>query len=211
MTTTLPPAPARENDDGTAAPPALALRGVTRVFGAHTALDTVDLEIAAGEVHCVLGENGAGKSTLCNIVFGSLPPTTGEVLLDGERFAPSSPADALARGVAMVHQHFSLVPTLTVQENLLLGRGVRRLRPDRAGLAARLAAIAETLGLQVELGARAGDLSVGARQRVEIVKALLDDPTILLLDEPTASLDKTARAALVQRLAAMKAAGNGHF
>ncbi|WP_402462269.1 ABC transporter ATP-binding protein [Isoptericola aurantiacus] len=188
MTTTLPPAPARDHDDGTAASPALALRGVTRVFGTHTALDAVDLEIAAGEVHCVLGENGAGKSTLCNIVFGSLPPTTGEVLLDGETFAPSSPADALARGVAMVHQHFSLVPTLTVQENLLLGRGVRRLRPDRAGLAARLAAIADTLDLHVDLGARAEALSVGARQRVEIVKALLDDPMILLLDEPTAVL-----------------------
>ncbi|WP_418274920.1 ABC transporter ATP-binding protein [Isoptericola jiangsuensis] len=189
MPTTLPPTTTPPLlPDADPATPALALRRVTRVFGSHTALDAVDLEIASGEVHCVLGENGAGKSTLCNIVFGSLPPTAGEVLLDGEAFAPTSPADALARGVAMVHQHFSLVPTLTVEENLLLGRGVRRLRPDRVGLAARLAVIDETLGLQVDLAARAGTLSVGARQRVEIVKALLDDPRLLLLDEPTGVL-----------------------
>ncbi|MEG3616034.1 ABC transporter ATP-binding protein [Isoptericola haloaureus] len=207
MPTTHPPAPARDHQDTGTTAPALALRGVTRVFGAHTALETVDLEIAAGEVHCVLGENGAGKSTLCNIVFGSLPPTAGEVLLAGERFAPSSPADALARGVAMVHQHFSLVPTLTVQENLLLGRGVRRLRPDRAGLSARLSAISETLGLEVELGARAGDLSVGARQRVEIVKALLDEPAILLLDEPTAVLGPEEVDSLLATCRRVAAAG----
>jgi ABC-type uncharacterized transport system ATPase subunit len=189
MSTTLPPPVAADPEhDGASPSPALRLRGVTRVFGAHTALDAVDLEVAAGEVHCVLGENGAGKSTLCNIVFGSLPPTRGEVLLDAEPFAPASPADALARGVAMVHQHFSLVPTLTVEENLLLGRGVRRLRPDRAGLARRLADIDESLGLHVDLAARAGSLSVGARQRVEIVKALLDSPRLLLLDEPTGVL-----------------------
>jgi ABC-type uncharacterized transport system ATPase subunit len=188
MPTTLPPPTAARDHEPTSTVPTLALRGVTRVFGAHTALDAVDLEIAPGEVHCVLGENGAGKSTLCNIVFGSLPPTAGEVLLGGEPFAPASPADALARGVAMVHQHFSLVPTLTVEENLLLGRGVRRLRPDRAGLAARLDAISAELGLQVDRSARVGSLSVGARQRVEIVKALLDRPRLLLLDEPTGVL-----------------------
>ncbi|WP_435738586.1 ATP-binding cassette domain-containing protein [Cellulosimicrobium sp. PMB13] len=189
MPTTLPSAPTTHDAPGVpTGAPTLALRGVTRVFGAHTALDAVDVEIAAGEVHCVLGENGAGKSTLCNIVFGTLPATSGEVLLDGEAFAPASPADALARGVAMVHQHFSLVPTLTVEENLLLGRGVRRLRPDRVGLAARLAAIEETLGLRVDPTARVGTLTVGARQRVEIVKALLDEPRLLLLDEPTGVL-----------------------
>ncbi|PRZ09638.1 nucleoside ABC transporter ATP-binding protein [Isoptericola sp. CG 20/1183] len=208
MPTTLPPAPAAHDvQDGATAAPALALRNVTRVFGAHTALDGVDLEIAGGEVHCVLGENGAGKSTLCNIVFGSMPPTSGQVLLGGERFAPASPADALARGVAMVHQHFSLVPTLTVEENMLLGRGVRRLRPDRAGLAARLAAIAETLGLRVDLDARAEDLSVGARQRVEIVKALLDDPRILLLDEPTAVLGPEEVDSLLATCRRVAAAG----
>jgi ABC-type uncharacterized transport system ATPase subunit len=189
MPTTLPPPLAAQPEHDVAADvPALTLRGVTRVFGAHTALDAVDLEVTAGEVHCVLGENGAGKSTLCNIVFGSLPPSDGEVLLGGEIFAPASPADALARGVAMVHQHFSLVPTLTVEENLLLGRGVRRLRPDRAGLARRLAAIDETLGLHVDPTALVGSLSVGARQRVEIVKALLDRPRLVLLDEPTGVL-----------------------
>ncbi|MGF0116484.1 ABC transporter ATP-binding protein [Promicromonospora sp. Marseille-Q5078] len=167
--------------------PALELRGVTRLFGAHAALDGVDLTVAAGEVHCVLGENGAGKSTLCNVVFGTLPPTRGQVLLAGAPFAPSSPAEALRLGVGMVHQHFSLVPTLTVQENLLLGRG-RRLRPDREGLAARLAEIEEDLGLRVDPTAVKGSLSVGARQQVEIVRALLDRPRLLLLDEPTGVL-----------------------
>jgi len=188
MSTTVPPPAAAPPEHDAAAVPALSLRGVSRVFGSHTALDTVDLEVATGEVHCVLGENGAGKSTLCNIVFGSLPPSGGDVLLDGAPFAPASPADALARGVAMVHQHFSLVPTLTVEENLLLGRGVRRLRPDRRGLARRLAEIDESLGLRVDLSARAASLSVGARQRVEIVKALLERPRLLLLDEPTGVL-----------------------
>lgn len=188
MPTTLPSATTAHAPGDPDDAPTLALRGVTRVFGTHTALDAVDLEIAAGEVHCVLGENGAGKSTLCNIVFGTLPATSGEVLLDGVPFAPASPADALARGVAMVHQHFSLVPTLTVEENLLLGRGARRLRPDRAGLAVRLGAIEETLGLRVDPAARVGTLTVGARQRVEIVKALLDGPRLLLLDEPTGVL-----------------------
>ena len=169
------------------ATPALELRGVTRLFGAHAALDGVDLTVAAGEVHCVLGENGAGKSTLCNVVFGTLPPTRGQVLLDGAPFAPSSPAEALRLGVGMVHQHFALVPTLTVQENLLLGRG-RRLRPDRDGLAARLAEIEDDLGLRVDPAAVTGSLSVGARQQVEIVRALLDRPRLLLLDEPTGVL-----------------------
>ncbi|MFI2104675.1 ABC transporter ATP-binding protein [Isoptericola sp. NPDC019693] len=168
-------------------PPVLELRGVTRSFGAHTALDDVDLTVAAGEVHCVLGENGAGKSTLCHLVFGTLPPTRGELLLDGVPYAPASPAEAIRLGVGMVHQHFSLVPTLTVAENLLLGRG-RRLRPDRAGLAARLEEIEHDLGLRVDPAAVTGALSVGARQQVEIVRALLDRPRLLLLDEPTGVL-----------------------
>ncbi|SKC79577.1 ABC transporter ATP-binding protein [Krasilnikoviella flava] len=169
------------------ATPALELRGVTRRFGTHTALDDVDLTVAAGEVHCVLGENGAGKSTLCHLVFGTLPPTRGELLLDGAPYSPASPAEALRLGVGMVHQHFSLVPTLTVQENLLLGRG-RRLRPDRAGLAERLGEIEQDLGLRVDPAAVTGSLSVGARQQVEIVRALLDRPRLLLLDEPTGVL-----------------------
>ncbi|MFE5338147.1 ABC transporter ATP-binding protein [Isoptericola sp. NPDC056573] len=167
--------------------PALELRGVTRRFGAHTALDDVDLTVAAGEVHCVLGENGAGKSTLCHLVFGTLPPTRGELLLDGAPYAPASPAEAIRLGIGMVHQHFSLVPTLTVRENLLLGRG-RRLRPDLAGLTTRLAEIEDDLGLRVDPAAVTGELSIGARQQVEIVRALLDRPRLLLLDEPTGVL-----------------------
>ncbi|BDZ41400.1 sugar ABC transporter ATP-binding protein [Paraoerskovia sediminicola] len=166
--------------------PALRLSGVSRTFGATVALDAVDLEVSPGEVHCVLGENGAGKSTLCNIVFGSLRPSSGSVERDGEPFTPSNPADAIASGVTMVHQHFSLLPNLTVRENLLLGRGGVRL--DRAGLARRLAELEEAYGLAVDPDATTGALSVGARQQVEIVKALLPRPDLILFDEPTGVL-----------------------
>ncbi|KHL17268.1 UNVERIFIED_CONTAM: sugar ABC transporter [Mumia flava] len=166
-------------------PPALALHGISRRFGGLTALDAVDVEIVGGEVHCVLGENGAGKSTLCNLVYGSLPPSSGRMEVAGRTYAPDSPAEAMTHGIAMVHQHFSLVPTLTVEENLLLGGGFRL---DRAALLERLARIESDYGLVVELGARAGALSVGRRQRVEIVKALLGAPSLLLFDEPTGVL-----------------------
>ncbi|WP_240930229.1 ATP-binding cassette domain-containing protein, partial [Streptomyces coryli] len=132
------------------------------------ALDDVDLVVEAGSVHCVLGENGAGKSTLCHLVGGSLTPDAGSLRLYGEAYAPRRPADALAAGVAMVHQHFSLVPTLTVGENLRLLR--------LPGLAGRVARVREEYGLELELDAVVGELPVGVRQRVEIVKALLRTP-----------------------------------
>ena len=167
-------------------PAVLRLDGVTRSFGDLVALDGVDLSVAAGEIHCVLGENGAGKSTLCNIVFGGTPPLRGRMLLDGEPYAPASPADAARRGIAMVHQHFSLVPTLTVEQNLLLGRS--RFRPDRRALRRRLERIGEEYGLAVDPGARVDRMSVGHRQTAEIVKALVDGPRLVLFDEPTGVL-----------------------
>ncbi|WP_265520443.1 ABC transporter ATP-binding protein [Oerskovia flava] len=171
---------------GTGDAPALSLRAVRRTFGPTVALDDVTLDVAHGEVHCILGENGAGKSTLCNIVFGTVPVSSGDVLLDGAPFAPASPADAIGRGVSMVHQHFSLVPTLTVEENLLLGRS--GLRPDRRALRERLAELRADFGLVVDPSARVDRLSVGERQQVEIVKALLPHPALVLLDEPTGVL-----------------------
>ncbi|QUX22016.1 ATP-binding cassette domain-containing protein [Nocardiopsis changdeensis] len=167
-------------------PAVLRLDGVTRSFGDLVALDGVDLSVTAGEIHCVLGENGAGKSTLCNIVFGGTPPLRGRMLLDGEPYAPASPADAARRGIAMVHQHFSLVPTLTVEQNLLLGRS--RFRPDRRALRRRLERIGEEYGLAVDPGARVDRMSVGHRQTAEIVKALVDGPRLVLFDEPTGVL-----------------------
>ncbi|WP_017590717.1 ABC transporter ATP-binding protein [Nocardiopsis ganjiahuensis] len=166
--------------------PALRLDGLTRRFGDLVALNGVDLSVGAGEIHCVLGENGAGKSTLCNVVFGGTRPSRGRMFLGGRAYAPSSPADAMRRGIAMVHQHFSLVPTLTVEQNLLLGRS--RFRPDRRGLHRRLAEIEGRYGLGVDPGARVDRLSVGHRQTAEIVKALLGSPRLVLFDEPTGVL-----------------------
>ncbi|MDN4591364.1 ABC transporter ATP-binding protein [Xenophilus aerolatus] len=169
-----------------AAPPLLRLDGLSKRFGTLQALQDVSLELHPGEIHCLLGENGAGKSTLCNLVFGVHAPDTGQMTLAGAAFSPRSPADALSHGIAMVHQHFSLVPDMTVLDNLLLGqaRGVL----DRKSGAARIAAMRERYGLALDPMARVQDLSVGERQRVEIVKCLMREPRLLVLDEPTAVL-----------------------
>ena len=140
----------------------------------------------AGSVQCLLGENGAGKSTLCNLIFGVYEPTAGDMVFDGAAWAPGSPAEALEKGIAMVHQHFSLVPRMTVVENLMLGqvRGVLK----RHEFGARIRDIAESFGFTLDPEAVVGELSVGERQRAEIVKCLMRDPKLLVLDEPTAVL-----------------------
>ncbi len=177
--------------DAAAAPlargtPLLELAGLGKRFGSLQALADVSLALQAGEVHCLLGENGAGKSTICNLIFGVHAPDTGSMRLAGQPYRPARPADALAHGIAMVHQHFSLVPNLSVVDNLLLGqsRGVLR----RADCAARVRATGERYGLPLDPFARVADLSVGERQRVEIVKCLMREPRLLVLDEPTAVL-----------------------
>ncbi|MFI6484823.1 ABC transporter ATP-binding protein [Nonomuraea sp. NPDC050663] len=183
--------------------PALELHDVAKSFGPVRALSGVSLTVQAGEVHCVLGENGAGKSTLCNLVNGGVSLERGTMTLYGEPYRPSRPTDALAAGVAMVHQHFSLVPTLTIAENLLLARGTR-LRPRRRELHEGLARIEETYGLSVPLDELAGHVPVGVRQQAEIIKCLLRDPRLLLLDEPTAVLgpaDVDALLATCRRIA----------
>ncbi|MCX4094089.1 ABC transporter ATP-binding protein [Nocardia sp. alder85J] len=185
---------------------ALELTGVGTSFGAVRALSEVDITVRRGEVHCVLGENGAGKSTLCNLVYGSATPDTGAMRLFGEPYRPRRPADALRRGIAMVHQHFSLVPTLTVAENLLLGPAAR-LRPRRAELTARLSAITAEYGLRVDPAARVDTLSVGERQTIEIVKCLLAEPNLVLLDEPTAVLGPAEVTALLDTCRRIAAAG----
>ncbi|MFT3803585.1 MAG: ABC transporter ATP-binding protein [Burkholderiaceae bacterium] len=166
--------------------PLLRLAGLSKRFGSLQALSEVSLELRPGEIHCLLGENGAGKSTLCNLVFGVHSPDGGEMALAGSPYRPRSPADALAHGIAMVHQHFSLVPDMTVLDNLLLGRARGVL--DRKAGAARIEAMRERYGLVLDPHARVQDLSVGERQRVEIVKCLVREPRLLVLDEPTAVL-----------------------
>ena len=164
----------------------LELRRVSKRFGAVLALDNITLDVARGEVHCLLGENGAGKSTLCNLIFGVHRPDTGRITFNGEPFAPNGPIDALRQGIAMVHQHFSLVGTMTVVENLMMGRARRILEPRE--VIARMQRLADEYQLEVDPWRVVRDLSVGERQRVEIIKCLLGDPQLLVLDEPTAVL-----------------------
>ncbi|MGZ9810883.1 ABC transporter ATP-binding protein [Pseudoroseicyclus sp. H15] len=170
----------------TDAAPLFEMRGITKAFDAFKALDGIDLRLNAGEIHCLLGENGAGKSTLCNLIFGVLRPTGGQMECLGAPYLPLGPRQALEGGVAMVHQHFSLAPDLTALDNLLLGSTLRRL--DRRAARARIEALAASYGLKLDLTQRVGDLAVGERQRLEIVKALVRRPWILVLDEPTAVL-----------------------
>ena len=164
----------------------LSLRDLGKRFGSLQALEGVSLDVRAGSVQCLLGENGAGKSTLCNLIFGVYEPTAGDMVFDGAAWAPGRPAEALEKGIAMVHQHFSLVPRMTVVENLMLGqvRGVLK----RHEFGAKIRNIAESFGFTLDPEAVVGELSVGERQRAEIVKCLMRDPKLLVLDEPTAVL-----------------------
>ena len=186
-------------------PPALAARGVTKRFpGGVVANEGVDLEVAVGEVHALLGENGAGKSTLSNIFTGLYQPDEGTISIDGRPVAFHSPRDAIDAGVGMVHQHFRLVDSFTVAENIALGG---RGPVNRAQIEARVSELGARYGLDVDPTARIWQLSVGQQQRVEIVKALARDARILILDEPTAVLTPQEAEALFEVLRAMTAEG----
>ena len=174
------------------APVVLEMRGVTKRFGPVTANDDISLVLHRGEILGLLGENGAGKSTLMKILYGLYTPDGGEILVDGERVEIRDPKDAVSRGIGMVHQHFTLIPPLTVAENIVLGAEPRggalgiSLNMEEAIKATE--ELSERYGLKVDPRARVADLSVGVRQRVEILKALYRDVRILVLDEPTAVL-----------------------
>jgi len=164
-------------------------RGITKTFPGVIANQDVDLTLRAGEIHCLLGENGAGKSTLMNVLYGLYQPDEGQVLVRGGPVTFRSSADAIAHGIGMVHQHFQLIPTFTVSENVALGnetsrRGVLDLDDTRS----RIEEISTRYGLHVDPDAVVGELSVGVQQRIELVKALYRDADILFLDEPTAVL-----------------------
>lgn len=168
--------------------PMLEMRGITKRFPGVVANDAVDLSVLPGQVHTLLGENGAGKSTLMKILYGLHQPDEGTVHMHGEEIKISSPTDAIARGIGMIHQHFMLVPTLTVAENVALGLGGRRGLSDMGPVKDKLADVSERYGLHVDPDAYIWQLAVGERQRAEILKALYRDAQVLVLDEPTAVL-----------------------
>ena len=154
--------------------PALEMRGITKRYPGVVANDHIDLDVRRGEIHALLGENGAGKTTLMNVLYGLARPDEGEILLDGEVVHIAGPSDAIARGISMVHQHFMLVPVLTVAENIVLGQETMAnpLLLDRAEARRRIRDLATRFGFEIDPDARVGSLSVGQQQRVEILKAL---------------------------------------
>ncbi|MEP7174991.1 MAG: ATP-binding cassette domain-containing protein [Gemmatimonadales bacterium] len=167
------------------APPALALRAIRKRFGSVQALRGADFTLMPGELHAILGENGAGKTTLMHVAYGLVRPDGGEIAIDGVVRSIASPRAARRLGLGMVHQHFTSVPALTVAENVALAAGWK-VQPGPLG--SRVRELAERVGLPLDPAARAGDLSVALKQRLEIVKALASEARILLLDEPTAVL-----------------------
>jgi ABC-type uncharacterized transport system ATPase subunit len=166
-------------------PVLLSLSGLRKAYPGVVANDNVSFRIGAGEVHALLGENGAGKSTLVKMIYGLVRPDAGTMTLSGKPYAPSEPRSARASGVAMVFQHFSLFEALSVAENVALGME----NPPKSGqLAARIREVSTTYGLPLDPDRLVGDLSAGERQRVEIVRCLLQDPRLLIMDEPTSVL-----------------------
>lgn len=167
--------------------PFLRLEGITKRFGTFTANDQINLEIQAGGLHALLGENGAGKTTLMNILSGLYRPDAGQIYLNGQPVEITSPNVAIQKGIGMIHQHFMLVPQLSVAENIVLGTGTT-LRLNLRQKAQEIAAMSEAYGLAIDPDAKVGDLPVGTQQRVEILKALYRQAKLLILDEPTAVL-----------------------
>ena len=184
---------------------ALELQGITKRFGQVVALDDANFALRRGTVHALLGENGAGKTTLMHIAYGMLRPDAGHVLAHGVPLAPGSTIGSISAGIGMVHQHFTLVPAMTVAENLALGgSGVLR----RAEMRSRVKQISARLGFALDPDARVETLPVGAQQRVEIAKALARNASVLILDEPTAVLAPTEVDDLLRWLRSYVAEGN---
>lgn len=183
---------------------ALELASITKRFGRVTALDSASLSARRGTVHALLGENGAGKTTLMRVAFGMLRPDSGSITVNEAHRVFASPSDAIEAGIGMVHQHFTLVPAMTVTENIALG-GRGSLHPARIREA--ISALAARTGLAIDPNGRIEDLSAGAQQRVEILKALSRDAEILILDEPTAALTPVEARELLYKVRELVSSG----
>ena len=204
-----PLAAATEAPAATTGRAAVSLRAISKNFGATLAVDAVDIELELGEVHGLVGENGAGKSTLMRILAGTFPDYEGEIFVDGEQLSLTTPAQARAHGVALVHQELSLLPELTVAENIFLGREPRSKLPgfiSRRPIEEAARRVLRECGIALNPAARIEHLSIAERQLVEIVKGVSASPRVLILDEPTSSLTQheiRELFAIVRRLAAM--------
>ncbi len=194
---------------GSGATPMLEMRSITKRFPGVVANDAVDFAVSAGRVHTLLGENGAGKSTLMKILYGLYQPDAGSILLEGREVTIREPSHAIDLGIGMIHQHFMLVPTLTVAENVALGLGHPLGRADLGPVKHRLREVSERYGLHVDADAHIWQLSVGERQRAEILKALYRDAQVLVLDEPTAVLTPQEVDDLFGTLRQLTADGRG--
>lgn len=185
------------------------LRGITKSFGALIANDGIDLRVETGEIHAILGENGAGKSTLMNILYGLLSPDSGQILVDEKPITISEPSDALAAGIGMVHQHFMLIPVFTVAENIVLGHekvnGLGVLNLDQAR--SEISRISKEFNFDVDPDAVVETLPVGIQQRVEVIRALIYNAKVLILDEPTAVLTPQETDELLQVMKNLKKQG----
>ena len=186
----------------------LELKGISKSFGNLQANNQIDLKVGKGEIHAILGENGAGKSTLMNIVYGLLQPDSGEILVDDKLVKILEPADAIKYGIGMVHQHFMLIPVFTVAENIALGRekskfGIMSL----AEIKEKIKTLSDEFKFDIDPDAFIEDLPVGVQQRVEIVKALMYDAKVLILDEPTAVLTPQETDELLNVMKILKSRG----
>jgi ABC-type uncharacterized transport system ATPase subunit len=187
----------------------LRLSGISKSFGEKVALKHVDLDVRRGEVHVICGENGAGKSTLMNILAGIHQPTAGTIILNGREVVISDPIEASRLGIGMVHQHFALVPSMSVSENVFLGRNLRKwgVFADKAAMVARTRELIARYNFRLDPEATVGTLSVGQRQRVEILKALAFNAELLILDEPTAVLTPPEVDELIGVIAGLREMG----
>ena len=186
----------------------LELRGVSKSFGNLIANDQINLKVEKGEIHAILGENGAGKSTLMNIVYGLLQPDSGEILVDDQPVKIYEPSDAIKHGIGMVHQHFMLIPVFTVAENIALGREKSRFGiMSLVDIKTKIKKLSDEFKFDIDPDAIIEDLPVGVQQRVEIVKALMYDAKVLILDEPTAVLTPQETDELLNVMKVLKSKG----